>query len=73
MADLRYVVSFKGAASPTVRSAFENCELSTESGVTFVRCPHGDLSSVLARIQDVGLELLEVRLVADTVRPDDEV
>ncbi len=65
MADLTYVLSFKGAASPTLRSAFSGCELTTEAGVTLVRCPSADLHRVIAMIQDLGLQLLDVRLVAD--------
>ncbi len=70
MAELRYVVTFKGAASPTVRSAFMNCDVETTSGATLVRCAHADLNLVIARIQDLGLELLDVRLLADPGPPD---
>lgn len=66
MADLRYLLSFKGAASPTLRSAFANCDIETDDGVTVVRCPHDDLNRVIAQIQDLGLELLDVHLVADS-------
>jgi hypothetical protein len=31
-----------------------------------VRCPHDDLSRVITQIQDLGLELLDVHLVADS-------
>jgi hypothetical protein len=31
---------------------------------TIVRCPHGALGTVMARIEEFGLELLDVRLVA---------
>ena len=65
MADLRYEVSFKGVASPTLRAAFADCELGTGTGVTLVRCPQAALRSVLARIEELGLELLDVRLVAE--------
>jgi hypothetical protein len=66
MADLRYLISFKGAASPTLRSAFANCDIETDDGVTVVRCPHDELSSVIAQIQNLGLELLDVHLVAES-------
>ena len=66
MADLSYQLSFEGAASPTLRSAFANWDLTTDDGVTVVRCAHGDLNRVIAQIQDLGLELLEVHLVADS-------
>jgi hypothetical protein len=65
MADLNYLLTFKGAASPTLRSAFANCDVETNNGMTLVRCAHDHLSHVIAQIQDLGLELLEVHLVAD--------
>ena len=66
MAALSYLLSFKGAASPTLRSAFANCDLESDDGVTVVRCPHDDLNRVIAQIQDLGLELLDVHMVADS-------
>jgi hypothetical protein len=65
MAELNYRLTFKGAASPTLRSAFADCELETDDGVTMVRCAPDALSRVIARIQDLGLELLDAHLVAD--------
>ena len=64
MADLTYEVSFKGVASPTLRAAFSAYELSTGSGLTLVRCSQPELSKVIAHIEELGLELLDVRLVA---------
>ena len=64
MAELRYEVSFKGVASPTLRAAFTDCELGTGVGTTWVRCQHDALRQVIARIADLGLELLDVRLIA---------
>jgi len=65
MADLTYLLSFQGAASPTLQSAFANCEIETDDGVTRVRCAHAELGGVISQIQDLGLELLDVHLVAD--------
>ena len=65
MADLSYLVSFKGAASPTLRSAFATWDLETGDGMTCVRCVQADLARVIAQIQDHGLELLDVHLVAE--------
>jgi hypothetical protein len=65
MADLIYEVSFKGVASPTVRAAFADAEVLAGAGVTLVRCSRSSLSSVIGRIEELGLELVEVRLVAD--------
>ena len=64
MADLRYEVSFKGVASADIRAAFGDCEADTGTGITILRCPKKDLGTVITRIEDLGLELLEVRLVA---------
>lgn len=70
MAELRYEVSFEGVASPTLRAAFAEHELATGPGRTIVRCPPDALSAVIARIEEFGLELLDVRLVAEGT--DDE-
>ena len=37
----------------------------TGPGRTIVRCPHDALTTVIARIEEFGLELLDVRLVAE--------
>lgn len=68
MADLTYEVSFEGVASPTLRAAFVDCDPVTGAGRTIVRCPHGALGTVMARIEEFGLELLDVRLVARSPR-----
>jgi hypothetical protein len=65
MAELTYEVSFKGVASATLQAAFEDVELKTGTGVTSLRCSSDDLRPVLARIEELGLELLDVRLLAD--------
>jgi hypothetical protein len=68
MAQLRYEVSFKGAVSETLATAFEGAALTTDHGVTTVHAPvrdQADLQGLLARVHALGLELLEVRLVAD--------
>jgi hypothetical protein len=70
MADLTYEVSFKGVASPTLRAAFGDCELSTGVGTTSVRCSHDAVRDIIARIDELGLELLDVRLIAEH-RPSD--
>ena len=64
MADLKYQLSFKGAASPTLRSAFVDCDVETDDGVTLLRFAHDQLGHVLGQIQELGLELLDVHLVA---------
>jgi hypothetical protein len=68
MALLLYEVSFKGAASDTLAAAFDNAELTTDHGVTTVHAgvrDQADLQGLLGRVHALGLELLEVRLVAE--------
>ena len=68
MAELVYELSFKGAASDTLAGAFDECDVTAARGVTTVRSSVPDqaaLQGLIARINALGLELLEVRLVAD--------
>ena len=64
MAGLRYEVSFEGAASPTLRAAFTDCRVGTRSGHTIVCCDRASLPGVISRIEDLGLRLVGIRLVA---------
>jgi hypothetical protein len=68
MAELIYELSFKGAASDTLVAAFEGCHVATNRGVTVVRSQVADqaaLQGLIARINALGLELLDVHLVAE--------
>ena len=65
MTDLIYEVSFKGVASPTLRAAFMDCELTAATGVTSVRCTKASVRPVIARIEEFGLELVAVRMIAE--------
>ncbi len=68
MAQLVYELTFKGAASATLASAFEGCEVSRRNGITCLRSKVADqaaLQGLIARIHALALELLEVRLVAE--------
>ena len=69
MADLTYEVSFKGVASPTLRAAFSAYELTSGSGLTLIRCPQAALGQVIAQLEELGLDLLDVRLIADRSHP----
>jgi hypothetical protein len=68
MAELAYEVSFKGVASPTLRAAFGDCESGSGVGTTWIRCTHDALRDVIARLEELGLELLDVRLIAGPSR-----
>lgn len=68
MAQLAYELSFKGTASQTLAEAFGGSQLTSRHGVTTVRSEvrdQSDLQGLIGRIHSLGLELLEVRLVAD--------
>jgi hypothetical protein len=68
MAELVYELSFKGAASDSLAGAFEGCDVTTARGITIVRSAVPDqaaLQGLIARINALGLELLDVHLVAD--------
>jgi hypothetical protein len=68
MAELIYELSFKGAASETLAAAFEGCHVASDRGVTVVRSQVPDqaaLQGLIARINALGLELLDVHLVAE--------
>jgi hypothetical protein len=73
MADLIYELSFKGDASHTLAAAFAGCDVASRHGVTTVRSGVPDqarLQGLIARIHALGLELLEVRLVAEPAGDD---
>lgn len=68
MAHTVYELSFKGSASDSIRSVFSDFEVVPGHGSTTLRGTLADqaaLHGAIARIQDLGLELLEVRLVAE--------
>jgi len=68
MAVLRYEVTFKGEAGAALRVAFDEFTVSTGHGVTVLRCDlpdHSALHGVLKRIESLGLELIDVRLIAN--------
>jgi len=73
MAELIYELSFKGVASDTLACAFEDCDVTSSSGVTTVRTPGVDqagLQGLIGRVGSLGLELLHVHLVAEPGRGD---
>ncbi len=73
MAQVIYELSFKGSASAAVQAAFDDLEVIPGAGVTVVRGTFRDqaaLHGALARIHDLGLELLDVHLVAEAEERD---
>ena len=68
VAHMVYELSFKGSASAVVRSLFEDFDVIPGHGITVLRGRLPDkaaLHGALARIERLGLELLDVRLVAE--------
>jgi hypothetical protein len=68
MAQLVYELSFKGAASPTLRAAFDDCEVVTGPGTTTLRVAVPDaagMHGVVERVKDLGLEILELHLIVE--------
>jgi hypothetical protein len=62
-----YLITVRGSAGQSVRAAFENVEVTIEEDKTTLRCGRIDqaaLYGILQRIQDLGLEVLEVHHVA---------
>ena len=63
----QYVVTVKGEPGELLRAAFDDMEVSSAPGVTVLT---GDLDQpalhgLLTRIEDLGLELLGMRLIAE--------
>jgi hypothetical protein len=60
-----YVITVRGVAGPWVRAAFDDVAMSSAGDTTVLRRAGADqaaLYGLLQRIQDLGLELLDVHL-----------
>ena len=63
--DGTYVITVRGTAGPWVRGFFDDTELSVVGDTTVLRRAGADqaaLYGLLRRIQDLGLEVIEVHL-----------
>ena len=63
--DGTYVITVRGVAGPWVRAAFDGVAMSSAGDTTVLRRAGADqaaLHGLLRRIQDLGLELLDVHL-----------
>jgi hypothetical protein len=61
-----YDVSFKGVASDALRAEFADMDVTVDPGVTHLRAALPDSSALyglIGRLQALGLDLLDVRLV----------
>lgn len=65
MTDGTYVITVRGVAGPWVRAAFDDAEVSLVGDTTLLRRAETDqaaLHGLLQRIQDLGLEVIDVHL-----------
>ena len=64
MTDGAYVITVRGVAGPWVRAAFDDVAMSAAGDTTVLRdgTDQAALYGLLRRIQDLGLELLDVHL-----------
>jgi hypothetical protein len=63
VADGAYVITVRGVAGPWVRGAFDDTEVSVAGDTTVLRRAGADqaaLHGLLNRIQDLGLEIVDV-------------
>jgi len=62
-----YVLTVKGEPGDLLRAAFEDVDVSTRPGVTVLTADldQAGLHGLIGRLEDLGLELLDMRLVAD--------
>ncbi|HZE02265.1 MAG TPA: hypothetical protein VE155_10920 [Pseudonocardiaceae bacterium] len=62
-----YEITFLGQAGTTLRAEFEDCEVSIGRGTTTLRTElpdRGALSGLMERINGLGLDVIDVSLVA---------
>ena len=62
-----YEITFAGQAGTTLRAEFDDCDVSVGPRTTTLRAgllDQGALQGLMQRIASLGLELLEVRVVA---------
>ncbi len=62
-----YEITFLGQAGTTLRTEFEDCEVTIGPGTTTLRAElpdRGALSGLMERINSLGLDVIDVSLVA---------
>jgi hypothetical protein len=74
-----YLLTLKGQPGELLRAAFIDVDVSSAPGVTVLSAELDQpaLHGLLVRIEDLGLELLDMRLVTDSkaneIRPTNEL
>jgi len=67
-----YEITFMGQAGAALRAEFDDCEVSIGPGTTTLRADLPDqaaLSGLVERITGLGLEVIDVSLVAPSPEP----
>ena len=67
-----YEITFMGQAGEALRAEFDDCEVSIGPGTTTLRAELPDqaaLSGLVERITGLGLEVIDVSLVAPSPEP----
>ena len=62
-----FEITFLGQAGTTLRAEFEDCEVTLGPGITTLRAElpdRGALSGLMERINSLGLDVIDVSLVA---------
>jgi hypothetical protein len=66
-----YEITFLGQAGTTLRAEFDDCQVTVGPGTTTVRAElpdRGALSGLMERINSLGLDVIDVNLVAPPVQ-----
>ena len=72
MGSQTYEVTFLGQAGTTLRAAFDDCEVTIGPGTTTLRAElpdRGALAGLMERINSLGLDVIDVSLVAEPPGP----
>jgi hypothetical protein len=66
-----YEITFLGQAGTTLRAEFDDCEVTIGPGTTTLRAElpdRGALAGLMERINNLGLDVIDVSLVAEPER-----
>ena len=66
-----YKITFLGQAGTTLRSEFDDCEITIGPGTTTLQAElpdRGALSGLMERINGLGLDVIDVSLVAERLQ-----
>ena len=67
MREQTYEITFLGQANPALRAEFDDCEVTVAHGTTTLRAKlpdQGALTGLVERISALGLDVIDVSLVA---------